>query len=181
MATPAQQAGIHSDPHAYAHFWLDPKFWVAVSFVIFVALVARMAWARITEMLDARGARIRAELDEAQRLRAEAEGMRAQAEAERAAALKEAEEMLARARIEAQRVAEAAAAEAEAAAKRRERMALDRIAAAEAGAVAEVRNAATDIAIAAAREVLAAGLDAKADAKLIDAAVADLPRALRAA
>jgi F-type H+-transporting ATPase subunit b len=169
------------DAHAYAHFWLDPKFWVAVSFVVFVALAGKTAWAKITEMLDARGARIRTELDEAARLRAEAEAMRAEAERERAAALKEAEELLARARVEAERVAAAAAAEAEAAAKRRERMAMDRIAAAEASAVSEVRNAATEIAVTAAREVLAASVDAKADAALIDSSVADLPRALRAA
>jgi F-type H+-transporting ATPase subunit b len=167
--------------HAYEHFWLDPKFWVAVSFVVFVVLIGRMAWGRISVMLDARGERIRAELDEAQRLRAEAEAMRQTAERERAAALKEAEELLARARAEAENVAKAAAAEAEASAKRRERMAMDRIAAAEAGAVAEVRNAAAEIAVTAAREVLAANLDAQTDAAMIDSAVADLPRALRAA
>lgn len=167
--------------HHYEHFWLDPKFWVAVSFVVFVLLLGRTIWTRITAMLDARAARIRAELDEAARLRAEAEAMRRQAEADRAAALAEAEELIARARAEAERVAQAAAAEAEAAARRRERMALDRIAAAEAGAVNEVRNAAAEIAAVAAREVLAQTVDAKADAVLIDRAVADLPRALRAA
>jgi F-type H+-transporting ATPase subunit b len=169
------------DTHAYAHFWLDPKFWVAVSFVIFVAMVAKGGWKKTAELLDARGDRIRAELDEASRLRAEAEAMRAEAERERAAALKEAEELLARARTEAQRLGEAAAVEAEASAKRRERMALDRIAAAEAGAIAEVRHAAAELAVTAAREVLTASVDAKADAALIDSAVADLPRALRAA
>ena len=132
-------------------------------------------------MLDARAERVRAELAEAARLRDEAEAMLKQAEADRAAALREAEEMLARARAEAERVGEAAAAEAEAAAKRRERMAMDRIAAAEAGAVAEVRSAAAEVATAAARDVIAERLDAEADAALIDRAVADLPRALRAA
>jgi F-type H+-transporting ATPase subunit b len=166
--------------HHYEHFWLDPKFWVAVSFVLFLLLVGRMAWARITEMLDGRAARVRAELDEASRLRAEAEAMLKEAEADRAAALREAEAMLARAKAEAARVGEATAAEAEAAAKRRERMAMDRIAAAEAGALAEVRNAAAEVAAAAARNVIAERMDAGADAALIDRAVADLPRALRA-
>jgi F-type H+-transporting ATPase subunit b len=58
---------------------------------------------------------------------------------------------------------------------------MDRIAAAESSAVAEVRNAAAEVAVTAAREVLAASLDAATDAAMIDAAVADLPRALRAA
>ena len=167
--------------HHYAHFWLDPKFWVAVSFVLFVLLFARTAWKQLTARLDGRGERIRTELAEAAQLRAEAEAMRQQAIADRAAALAEAEDLIARARAEAERLALAATAEAEAAAKRRERMALERIAAAEAGAINEVRNAAAEIAAIAAREVLAQTVDAEADARLIDAAVADLPRALKAA
>jgi F-type H+-transporting ATPase subunit b len=142
--------------HHYEHFWLNPTFWVAVSFVIFVALAAKTVWAKATNALDARGAKIRADLDEA-------------------------EQTLARAKVEADRLSAAAAAEAEASAKRRERMAMDRIHAAEASAVAEVRNTAADIAAAAARTVIAERLDAKADAALIDKAVSDLPRALRAA
>lgn len=167
--------------HHYEHFYLNPTFWVAVSFVIFVVLLGRTIWKRATEALDARGAQIRNELDEASRLRAEAEAMLRQAEADRANAQAEAQQTLARARTEAERVAAATAAEAEAAAHRRERMAMDRIHAAEAGALAEVRNAAADIAAAAARAVIAEKLDAKADAALIDKAVADLPKALRAA
>lgn len=166
--------------HHYEYFWLDPKFWVAVSFVIFIALVGRTAWAKITEALDGRAARVRADLAEAARLREEAEAMLQQAERDRAAALREAEELLGRARAEAARVAEAAAAEAEAGAKRRERMAMDRIAAAEASALAEVRNTAAEIATAAARNVIAERMSPAADAALIDKAVADLPRALRA-
>ncbi|MGK7864284.1 F0F1 ATP synthase subunit B family protein [Falsiroseomonas sp. E2-1-a4] len=167
--------------YGYAYFWQDPKFWVAMSFVLFVLLFGKLAWSRITGMLDARGARIETELAQAARLRVEAEAMRKQAEADRAAALAEAEDMIARARVEAGRVAEAAALEAEQSAKRRERMALDRIAAAEAGALAAVRNAAADVAATAAREVLAQTMSAEKDAVLIDRAVADLPRALRAA
>jgi F-type H+-transporting ATPase subunit b len=167
--------------YGYEHFWLDPKFWVGVSFVVFFLLFGRKMWSLLTAALDARAAKVRAELDEAARLRAEAEAMLRQAEADRAAAQAEAQELLTRAQAEAARVAAAATAEAEAAAKRRERMALDRIAAAEAGAVAEVRNAAAEIAAAAARDVLAQTVDAQKDAALIDRAVADLPRALRAA
>jgi F-type H+-transporting ATPase subunit b len=58
---------------------------------------------------------------------------------------------------------------------------MDRIAAAEAAAVAEIRNAAAEIATAATRAVLAQNLDAEAGAALVDKAIADLPRVLRAA
>jgi F-type H+-transporting ATPase subunit b len=166
--------------HHYEHFYLDPKFWVAVSFVIFLLLVGRMAWAKLTGMLDARAEQVKTDLAQASRLRVEAEALLKQAEADRAAAMTEAAELLARAKVEAQRVGEAAAAEAEVSAKRRERMALDRIAAAEAGAVAEVRGAAAEIAVAAARSVIAERVDAKTDAALIDSAVASLPTKLRA-
>jgi F-type H+-transporting ATPase subunit b len=59
-------------------------------------------------------------------------------------------------------------------------MAMDRISAAEASALAEVRNAAAEVATAAARNVIAEKLSPAEDAALIDKAVADLPRALRA-
>lgn len=159
----------------------DPKFWVAVSFVLFFVFLGKKIFTVMGGALDGRADAIRRQLDEAANLRAEAEKMLAAAEAERAAAAAEAEQLLASARAEAERVAAAAAAEAEAAAKRRERMALDRIASAEASAVAEVRNAAADIAGAAARAVIAETLDATADAALVDKSLADLPKALRAA
>jgi len=159
----------------------DPKFWVAASFVIFVLLFGKMGWTKITEMLDARGARIQDELDEAKRLRAEAEAMMREAEADRAAAIAEAAQMIERAKLEAERVAAAASAEAEAAAKRRERMAMDRIAAAEASAVTEVRHAAAEIATAAVREIVATRHDAGADGAMVDQAIASLPSAFRAA
>jgi F-type H+-transporting ATPase subunit b len=167
--------------HHYEHFYLDPKFWVAASFVIFVLLVGKIAWTRITSMLDGRGERIRFELDEAKRLRGEAEAMMVAAMAEREQALRDAAAMIERARDEAARLAIAAAAEAEAAAKRRERMAMDRIAAAEASALTEVRNAAAEMATTAVRELIMTRHDAGADAALIDAAVTSLPTAFRAA
>lgn len=167
--------------HHYEHFWLDPKFWVAVSFFIFIGLLGRKLWSLIAGALDARAASVRAELAEASRLRAEAEAMLVQAEADRAAATAEAATMIERAKAEAARVAASSAAEAEATAQRRERMAMDRIAAAEASAINEVRNAAAEIATAAARAVVAEALDAQAASAMVDAAINDLPRALRAA
>ena len=159
----------------------DPKFWVAVSFVLFFLLLGKKIWGVLTGALDGKAEKIRRQLAEAADLRAQAEQMLQAAEAERAAAGKDAEDLLARAREGAGRLAAAAAAEAEAAAKRRERMAMDRIAAAEASAVADVRNAAAEVAGAAARVVLADSIDANAVAALVDRSLADLPKALRAA
>jgi F-type H+-transporting ATPase subunit b len=144
-------------------------------------LFGRRVWAAITAMLDGRTQAVRAELAEAQRLRNEAEAMLAEATRARTEALSEAEAMLARSRAEAAHLAEAAAAETAAAAKRRERMAMERIEAAEKAALEDVRRTAADVATRAAVLVIEQGLGEDAQAAILDRAIADLPRALRAA
>ncbi len=160
------------------HTLHDPEFWVLVSFVIFFVLFGARLWRVVAGLLDGRADAIRAELAEATRLREEAEAMLADAQRARTEAMAEAGEVLARSQAEAARLTQAAMAEAEAAGKRRERLALDRIAAAEKAAITEVRHIAADIATQAAELVIAK--DAQSDA-LVDRAIADLPRALRAA
>lgn len=160
------------------HFLSESRVWVAVAFFIFFGIFGKTLWRALAGMLDDRSNRVRAELDEALKLREEAEAMLRDAEQRRAEAQAEAKALIEGAQAEAARVAEAATAEAEAAAKRREQMAVDRIAAAEKAAVDEVRVAAADIAAAAARQVIAEGLTADADARLINQAIAHLPAAL---
>ena len=162
------------------HLLHEPEFWVLVSFLIFFAVFGTKLWAAIAGLLDGRANAIRAELAEAQRLREEAEAMLADAQRARTEAMAEAGEVLARSHVEAARLQEAALAEADAAGKRREKLALDRIAAAEKAAVTEVRQTAADVATRAAEQVLSEGLGDN-DQRLIDQAIADLPRALRAA
>jgi F-type H+-transporting ATPase subunit b len=164
--------------HHEASFFGEPRNWVVIAFILFFVLFGRKLWGALAGMLDARAAAVKAELDEAARLRREAESMLRDAEKQRADALAEAKALIEGARAEASRVGAAAAAEAEASAKRREQMAIDRIAAAEKAAVDDVRLAAADVATTAARQVLAEGLGADADAKLIDQAITQLPSAL---
>jgi F-type H+-transporting ATPase subunit b len=164
-----------------ASVFADPTFWVAVSFVLFFVLLGSKLWKAGTGALDSRADGIRNRIDEANKLRLEAEAKLREAEATRAEAVKEAAELLARAKTEAARIAAAAAAEAEASAERRKQLALQRISAAESSAITEVRNTAADIAAAATRAVLTETMDAAADGAMIDRSVADLPRALRVA
>jgi F-type H+-transporting ATPase subunit b len=159
-------------------FFAEPRNWVVIAFILFFALFGRKLWAALAQMLDDRAAKVRAELEEAARLRQEAEAMLRDAEKRREEALRDAQALIEGAKAEAERVSAAAAAEAEAAAKRREEMAVDRIAAAEKAAVDEVRLTAAEVATAAARQVIAEGLSAEADARLVDHAIMELPRAL---
>jgi F-type H+-transporting ATPase subunit b len=166
--------------HHEASLFAEPRNWVVIAFILFFVLFGKKLWGALAGLLDARAVAVRTELEEASRLRREAESMLRDAEKQRADALSDAKALIEGARAEAERVTAAAAAEAEASAKRREQMAIDRIAAAEKAAVDDVRLAAADVATAAARQVLAEGLTADADAKLIDQAITQLPAALAA-
>ena len=156
----------------------NPETWVSLAFILFFVIFGRRIFTPLIAGLDNRAARIRTQLDEAARLRAEAETMLKDAQARREAAMRDAQAMLDRAREEAARAADQARADAETASRRRERLATERIQAAEAAAVAEVRRAAIDVATQAATRVLAESVGGDADAALIDRSLAALPGAL---
>ena len=159
-------------------FLSDPEIWVAVAFIIFVALTAKPIGRAIAKGLDGRAAKIKAQLDEARALRDEAERLLAEHQRKQIAAVKEAEGILARAREEAERIRRETTANLEAALTRREKMAMDKIAQAEAQAVADVRNQAVDIAMAAAAKLLKEGIDSGKGDELIDSAIKELDRKL---
>lgn len=156
----------------------NPILWVAVAFVILLAMVWKKATASATAALDARAARIAAELEEAKRLREEAQALFARHERQHRDSLSRAEEIVAHAREEAHRLRAQAEEQLKQLIEMRERQAVERIAQAEAAALRDVRNATVDLAVAAAGQVLEGQLDGAAADKLIDQAVADLPRRL---
>jgi F-type H+-transporting ATPase subunit b len=156
----------------------DPEFWVLVAFVIVVVGGFIKIGPLIGTSLDARAARIKSELEEAQRLREDAQKTLAEYQLKQRDALKEAEAIIAHAKAEAERVGKQAAADLEAAIERRTRQAEEKIAQEESKALADVRNTAVDIAVAAARQIIAEQLDAKAGGALIDQAISALPQRL---
>jgi F-type H+-transporting ATPase subunit b len=132
-----------------------PEGWVAIGFLLFLGLLAYLgAHRRIVTSLDDRQARIRAELDEATRLRREAEALLADFERKGHEAEREAEAIIASARTEAERHAAEAKLRMEDFVARRTKMAETKIAQAEAQALADVRAAAADAAVAAAAKIL---------------------------
>jgi F-type H+-transporting ATPase subunit b len=148
------------------------EFWVAVAFVAFLLILAYYKVpALIAKALDDRADAIRKELDEARRLREEAQSLLADYQRKHRNAGQEAEAIVEQARREAEAFsAETRKALAETV-ERRRRQAEDKIARAEAQAVDDVRAAAVDMAIAAAERILrekAAGPDGVA---LIDESI----------
>ena len=160
------------------HLFAEPEFWILLAVVAFVIGVWKPARKAILGRLDARAARIRDELETARRLREEAQEALATYQKQQREAAAEAEAILAHARAEAERIAAQAARYLEETLERRQRLAKERIAQEEAKALAEIRSIAVDVAISAARQVIAASLDERRGAAMIDDAIAALPRQL---
>jgi F-type H+-transporting ATPase subunit b len=133
----------------------QPETWVAIAFLIFVGIVIKLgAPQQLLKALDDRSVRIKAELDEALKLRKEAEGILAEYRRRQGEAEQTAESIVLNARVEADRMAAEAEVRIEEFIARRTKMAETRIAQAEAQALADVRAAAADVAIAAAESIL---------------------------
>lgn len=163
---------MHQEPTS---FLATAEFWVAVSFFLFVALILYYKVpAMVTGALDKRASDIAKELDEARRLREEAEALLASYKQRQAEAMQEADAIVAQAKVEAERLAEETRIALEAQVARRQQLAEDKIHQAEAHAVAEVRATAADIAINAARTVIADKVDAARDSALVEKSISDL-------
>jgi F-type H+-transporting ATPase subunit b len=152
--------------------------WVAVSFVFFLVALFKPIKKMLTSKLDGRTEIIKSRLDEAQRLREEAQHTLAEYQRKQRDALKEAEGILAEARAEAGRIEKAAAGRSKELLRRREQQALDMIAAAEAQALADVRGLAADVAIEATRQLLTDAMAGDGGDSLVDEAIEDLPSKL---
>ena len=162
-----------------SEFQFGPSEAVAVAFVIFVILVLWKGMSKITVGLDKRADDIRAQLDEAQKLREEAQAALAGYQRQQRDALAEAEEIIAHANEEAERLKKDAAATLEATLKRREEQAVDRIAQAEAKALQDVRNQAVDLAIAATGKLIGDAMSADVQGRLIGEATGELSTKLQ--
>ncbi len=135
--------------------FLEAEFWVAVAFVILMAIFAYVGVHRtVLKALDHRSERIKAELDDARRLKEEAAKLLAEYQARHASAEHEAQEIITNARAEAERIAAEAKTKMEDFVARRTKTAESKIALAEAQALADVRAAAADAAVTAASTIL---------------------------
>jgi len=135
--------------------FFEAEFWVAVAFVLLVAVFGYFGIHRtVLTALDNRAARIKAELDEARRLKDEAAKLLAEYKARHAKAEAEAQEIITAAKAEAERIAAEAKTKMEDFVARRTKTAEGKIALAEAQALADVRAAAANAAVAAATTIL---------------------------
>ena len=133
----------------------EPETWVAVAFIILMGVFVWLGVHRtVLTALDHRAERIKAELDDARKLKDEAAKVLAEYKAKRASAEREAADIIASANAEAERIASEAKAKMEDFVARRTKTAESKIALAEAQALADVRAAAANAAVTAAASVL---------------------------
>lgn len=154
---------------------LDSHFWIGIAFVVLMGVlvmagVHKLAW----KMLGDAGAKVQAQLDEADALRQEAQALLAQVKAQKEASDKLAAEMLANAQEEAKRLQADAQTKLAEQLERRGQMAERKIAQAEAQAEADVRAAAADLATQMAEQVLTQRLAGATSDPLIDAGISQL-------
>lgn len=158
----------------------DPAFWVAASLGTFIViLIVLKVPGMALKALDGRANSIKTEIDEARRLRDEAQALLAEQQRRQAQAKSQTDEMVAQARAEARRAAEEAKTELAATIERRRKQAEDKIARAQVEAEADIRAYAGSVSIGAARRLIAAQMDEARSSRLIDGAIADLPKQLR--
>ncbi|WP_455481027.1 F0F1 ATP synthase subunit B [Bartonella sp. B12(2025)] len=147
---------------------MSDTFWAFVGLVLFLAL---LVYFKIPQMavrhLDARAKRIKDELDEALRLREEAQEVLTEYQRRHAEAEKDAQEIIAAAKHEVAAVIAEARTKAEEYVKNRNKLAEQKIAQAEADAIHMVSASAIDLAISAARTLIAKELDSDKANKLV--------------
>src|SRR6266511_1643665 len=152
----------------------EAEFWVAVAFVIFVGVLGYVqAHKRLVKSIDDRRERIKAELDEARRLKAEAEALLATYRRKQQEAEREAETIVASAKAEAERLAAEAEASIEEVIAPRTTKAESKIAQAEAQALADARSAAAELAVAAAEKIRTRTVKDKVANDLLAKGIAD--------
>src|SRR5246500_5147149 len=159
--------------------FLDPETWVAIAFILLVIGCAWMGVHRtVLTALDHRAERIKAELDDARRLKDEAAKVLAEYKARRASAEKEAADIIASAKAEAERIAAEAKTKMEDFVARRTKTAESKIALAEAQAVADVRAAAAEAAVAAASTILSQSVKGEVADDLLAKGIAEVRQKL---
>lgn len=160
-------------------FFANPHTWVGIGVCVFLGI---LVWKKVPQaifgILDARAATIAKELDEARRLREEAEALLARYESKHAEAEAEAAAILEEAREEAKRYAREAREALDAQVERRSKVAQEKIAQAEAQAVAEVRALAADAAVKAAEQLIAERMTDARSGDLIKSAIKEIPSKL---
>lgn len=160
------------------HLLHDPAFWVGLSFILFVSLIFKPVGRIILAALDDRAVKIQSELDEAIRLKEEAQALLSSYQRKQKEVTQNAKDIIAHAEAETKRIAKQAEKDLEDSLNKRIEVSMQKIAAYEASILQDVRNNAVDIAISTVRSLVAESISKDVAEDLISKAMADLDKKL---
>ncbi len=163
----AEHTGLFGDTH----------FWVLLATILFVIVAFKKGRTPLLDMLDKRTARIKADLEEAERLRIEAQDLLSDTQKKHRDAIQTAQQIIDNAGQIAERLGKEAERKLEETLKRKEAQLLERISRAESSAVQELQHQAADIAARSAEKILQDAMG-KRGAKLVDESIAEIAQKL---
>lgn len=178
QAVPVEHVAEHAVGHAAEPWYFDPTFWVALAFAGFVLVFLRYAWPAIAKLLDARAAKIRDQLEQAAKLKTEAEALLKTYEKQKKAMQKEARSIVEDAKREAENIRIRAAEELQSSLARRREQAEEKVARAQADATTKIRAQLIEIATQAARQVVGLTLKDRKDDPAVARAITAIERQL---
>lgn len=171
------QAAMDATAHA-GGMLASADTWLFVAFFVFLVIFSKYVLPHILRGLDGRSAKIRDQLEQATKLRAQAEELLKSFEAERAAKEREAQAIIEAAAHEAAAIRAQAAEELKQTLERRQQQALDKIARAESEAVSAIRTQMVDLATQAVRDMVQRELDGKGEDPAIARAITAIEKQL---
>ena len=152
----------------------DGYTWYTFSFLIFAAIIIKVASPIITSGLDSRIEEIKKDLAEAENLRVEAQEMLAQYQRKHRDAVQESEKIIKTARDNAEQFKAQAEADLDEIMQRREQQLESRLQRMEQNAISEIQAYAADLAMNAATQIIVDKLDKKTNSKLVEQSIANV-------
>ncbi len=156
----------------------DTGIWIALSFIVFLAVAYKLGRKSILGGLDARIAEVKNEIETAERLRVEAQELLAQYQRKQRDAEGEAKEIVSQAQKQAEQMAKTAENELAETMTRREVQLTDRLKRLEENAISEIQSHAAELAVSATQEIITQTLSAKTNAGLVNETISSLPKNL---
>jgi len=156
----------------------DPTLWVLLSFLIFTVLAIVFGRGIVLGLLDAKIAKIREQIDSAERLKTEAEAMLAKYQSALSNASSEAEAIIAKAKHQADDYRAQAEASFNETMARREVMLKNRIEQMERAAVDDIRRYAAELAVSATTELISQKLSSADASRLADQSIGQITEKL---
>ncbi|MBP6985802.1 MAG: F0F1 ATP synthase subunit B [Alphaproteobacteria bacterium] len=152
----------------------NPTFWFLVSFVLFFVFFGKAVWRMIADGVDTRSRKIAADIEEAAKLKEQAQALLDEIRAKQKESGAHAEAILEHARLEAERLRTEAAKELEEYMRHREQLVQQRINFAEQEAVKDIQDSAVDLATRVAEKLIMKASTEDISAKLTLKAIRDL-------